>query len=326
MKLNVSGIILNPFAHGGNSLSSFELFKTSTEFAELKMNQAKIFNCGHFQHLGQLKNELTLWLEDLGKNEAANIVCVGGDGMVHLLLNTMMNLPTDIRKNITIGAIGTGSSNDFHKPYLAVGRGKYKKIPYRLNFSQKQLVDVGVVEFHSPLEFKEYFIINASLGATALGNWFFNNPDLRLQKLKKISTGMAIAYATVWALKNFKAQKINLNFNDKKMEVAVCNLGLVKNPHFTGSLRYPEDPEWNDGSLYLYIAHSMNFFEMIALTLDLSKGKFTEGKKAIKEIIQHIHINIADKKEEFVMELDGEVFKTKSAEVSVLKQAVFICP
>lgn len=320
----VSGIILNPFAQAGNSQKSFDIFKTSEQFSNLKMNQAKIFNCSHFQNLSQLKNELILWLVDLARNQQANIVSVGGDGLVHLILNAMMNLTPDIRQNITLGAIGTGSSNDFHKPYSTLGHGKFRKIPYRLDFHHRELFDLGVVEFSTPLEFKEYFVINASLGATALGNWFFNNPDSTLAKLKKTSISAAITYATFWALKNFRAQKLKLEFNNKSLVLPICNLGLVKNPHFTGSLFYPEAPQINDGHLHLYVAHSLSFFQMLGLTLDLSNGKFQIGEKKIHDIVQKIQLDGIN--QDFILELDGEIFKTKSATISVMQQAVYLCP
>lgn len=324
MKQKVNGIILNPFAQAGNSQKSFDIFKTSDEFFHLGMHQAKFFNCSHFQSLSQLKNELVLWLEDLANHTEGNIVAVGGDGMIHMALNALMNLSLESRKKITLGAIGTGSSNDYHKPYLGTGRGLYKKIPFRLDFSNSQLFDLGAVEFTDPLEFKEYFIINASLGATALGNWFFNNPDQTLKKLKKTSTSAAITYATFWALKNFKSQVMNVEFNDNKLTLPVTNLGVIKNPHFTGSLFYPHAPLYNDGHFHLYLAHSLNFFELLRLTFDLSNGKFKSSPKKLHEIVKLIKLNSFE--QDFIIELDGEILKTKSASIHVEEQAVYLCP
>lgn len=326
MNAKVNGIILNPFAQAGNSQKSFDVFKTSDDFYNLSMHEAKIFNCSHFQNLSQLKNELILWLKDLSRNQTANIVSIGGDGLFHHILNAVMNLPEENRKSITLGAIGTGSSNDLHKPYKSEGRAEYKKIPYRLDFEHRKLFDIGQVEFTSPIAFKEYFAINASLGATALGNWFFNHPDKTLAKLKKMSTGTAITYATFWALKNFKPQNIKIEFSGNEMTVPVTNLGLIKNPHFTGSLVYPMSPLIDDGFLHLYIAHTLNFLEMISLTLNLSKGKFNQSEKLIHEIVEKVNLEVADKSQELIIELDGEIFQTKSATVTVKKQAVWICP
>lgn len=321
----VNGIILNPFAQAGNSQARFETFKESPEFSKLKMNQAKIFNCAHIQNLRQLKNELILWLGDLAKNQPVNIVSVGGDGMIHLLLNALMNLDHEIRQNITIGAIGTGSSNDFHKPHSTPGHGVFQNIPYRLDFEHAALFDIGIVDFQSPISFKEYFIINASLGATALGNWFFNNPDQMLTKLKKTSSSAAITYATFWALKNFRAQKIKIGFNNHSREFQVCNLGLIKNPHFTGSLFYPEAPAYNDGQFHLYVAHSLSFFQMLVLTLNLSKGKFSlKPDKKLHEIVNLLQLDSG--KQDFILELDGEIFRTNSAIMKIHQQAVNLCP
>lgn len=325
MNEKVNGIILNPFAQAGNSGKIFDVFKTSDVFYNLSMHEAKIFNCSHFQNLSQLKNELILWLKDLSKNQNANIVSIGGDGLFHLILNAVMNLPEEKKMAITLGAIGAGSSNDLHKPYKIQGRGEYKKIPYRLDFGHRKLFDVGVVEFTSPIAFKEYFAINVSLGATALGNWFFNHPDKMLAKLKKSSPSAAITYATFWALKNFKPQKLKIEYSGKELVVPVTNLGLIKNPHFTGSLVYPKAPMVDDGLLHLYIAHTLNFFEMLSLTIDLSKGKFKESSKLLHDVVAKVNIESADDKE-LILELDGEIFQTKTASISVKKQGVWLCP
>src|SRR3990167_8035355 len=96
------------------------------------MRKWGIFN--NFLAQKKIKYELVLTksYEDLcealdkKKDSFENIISAGGDGTANGIINFLMARQL---KN-KVGAIGLGSSNDFHKPY-AINR-RYNNIPYIL--------------------------------------------------------------------------------------------------------------------------------------------------------------------------------------------------
>jgi hypothetical protein len=116
-------------------------------------------------------------------------ISAGGDGTVNALVNALASMlgPEELR-NVTVGALGLGSSNDFHKPYTHTIHG----FPARIDFDRARPRDAGCLSFDSC---RRFFLVNASAGVTANANAFFNGPDTGLRLLKSVSTAAAISYA-----------------------------------------------------------------------------------------------------------------------------------
>ena len=62
--------------------------------------------------------------------------------------------------------------------------------------------DVGRVEWTDGdgQPHADCWVVNASVGTTAAANWSFNHPNGALRGLKRSSTGLAIAYASLEAV------------------------------------------------------------------------------------------------------------------------------
>jgi len=55
-------------------------------------------------------------IEEAEESGERFFVAAGGDGTVNLMVNALLK-PSSPKKGIVFGAIGLGSSNDFHKPF-----------------------------------------------------------------------------------------------------------------------------------------------------------------------------------------------------------------
>ncbi len=306
-------IILNPAASGGRAEKKWKSIK------ELILNRflgAKVFNTSNKYPFANL-------ILDSIKNKDFNFIIASGDGTVNNFVNSMMEvLNEDEIKNIKIGVVGIGSSNDFCKPFNP--ERFINKVPCKINFENAQLRDIGIIRYKSDGKIKQKcFLLNASLGVTAEANDLFNNPDFVLKALKRYFTKAAILYAaakTIFTYKNFEAR---ISFGIKETYLfSISNLSIIKSPNFSGNLAYPNEANYQNGLFEIYLAHSMNKYDLLKLLSSLSKKNFPNTEKTKQGTATKLRIS---SEKEFLVEFDGEIIKTNYAEFSVLNKYLNIC-
>jgi diacylglycerol kinase (ATP) len=251
-----------------------------------------------------------------------HFVAAGGDGTVHWLVNLLMQLPAGEQRLCAMGAVGLGSSNDFHKPLdTAMHAGS---IPCRMDFSQTIRRDVGCVRLDgSSGASVRYFLINASAGITAEGNRIFNSPDPILAQLKRCATPAAILYAAIRAIVAHRNVPVTLEIGRRaSVNLRLTNLGIVKNPHFSGSLHYSTHSDYTDGRFRIFAASGMGILRRFRLLSLLSHGRFHELDGTRSWSSDCITISSALP---IALELDGEIVEAERAEFTVLPQALQVC-
>ena len=119
-------------------------------------------------------------------------VAAGGDGTVHALVNAIGRGRAGIAWSaLSLGAVGLGSSNDFHKPCRSWCEG----VPILLGPAAPRDVARALYLDEGGVVQQRLFLVSASLGVTACANAFFNRGDALLRFLKRWWVGGAIAYA-----------------------------------------------------------------------------------------------------------------------------------
>jgi diacylglycerol kinase family enzyme len=306
--------LINPRAGGGNALA-----KWGRVLGELSKKTA-----------GPLETAYTESTEDVEQRVVEALafghrrfIAAGGDGTVNAVLGALVRhaLP-GILPHISLGAVGLGSSNDFHKPVHT----RIKGAPCRIDFDAARPHDVGILSYRDPdgTEWSQPWIVNASIGTTAEANYLFNNPDRFLNRLKGASTASAIAYA---------AAKAALTYRPREMEITldgflssnghVHNLGIVKNPHFGGSLRYDSPYEPASGRLFVHRLSAVSLPRLAAAMAGLMRGKFM-GKRDTKSW-EASEVTVRNGGP-FAVELDGEIIMARVASFALLPRALRICP
>jgi diacylglycerol kinase family enzyme len=304
-------VVLNKNSGGGTALQ-----KWNSIYRKLNLNgSTEIFIVG-------VNGSADKFILDSIKKGNTDFIIAGGDGSINYFLNRMINsIELDVLKKIKIGAVGIGSSNDFHKPFRQ--ENIIEKIPYELNFKEAVKRDVGCIHYESDGKIlKKYFLINASVGITAEGNNFFNNPDFVLRYLKKISTQAAITYAVIKNILTYKNFRIKTEVNNESLTANISNLGIIKSPFFTGKLRYQSDPLLNNGLFDVHLYSSLSKVKLLKLFYNLSKGKSDASLN--KKFWRTDRLKISSDKE-FAVEFDGEVITTKSAEFFVIPELIKVC-
>lgn len=253
-------------------------------------------------------------------NGGGSIISAGGDGSVHFLVNTLLKDPAFDKSRISVGAIGLGSSNDFHKPFLT----SIDRIPVRINIEKAACWhDAGRLCYidQERNQKEKYFIVNASFGATAQGNWNFNNPSPVLKWLKKTNTAAAINYTSLSTILKFRNRNCQVQYDGVNMSIPVSNINILKIPFVAGSLHYNQSIQPDDGKMGLNICQDMSRFELFQTLLGLQKGKFIESNKKKSTYIVHF---VLESEESVAFECDGETDKATRIEISLIPKAIQI--
>lgn len=304
-------IFLNPESHYGHGLEIWERIQPEVrqKFGPFEVEEI---------HVNDFHNQIQQAVE----NGESQFVAAGGDGTVNLLVNELMKNGFD-RKSISLGAIGLGSSNDFHKPVHK--NNKIAQIPVRLDFRQVQETDVIRIKYLVPGNgiVTKFAIINASIGITAQANALYNSRERTIQWFQKHSVEAAIlltALKTIFTYRNIPAVIHFENGETKPAEIT--NLGIIKNPHFAGNLCYDTSIKFNDGQLCVNLGAAMNRFEAVRALLALYRGKFSQRSKTFSRKTTRLRVS---SNQNFALEMDGEVVLTSSVEFEVLPKAVRCC-
>jgi diacylglycerol kinase family enzyme len=222
-----------------------------------------------------------------------------------------------------VGAIGLGSSNDTHKPLdrTRVIRG----IPVRIHASAAKPVDIIRVEYRNSegTSAERFCLNNASIGITAEANAFFNLRRAWMRVVQRFSVNAAVMAAAVKTMLAYRAIPCRLCIDEGRVEnVNVTNLGVVKNLHFAGSLRYDTAVERDDGILGVNLCHDLSPVETAGILAALGRGRFCGRKKTRQWKARGLTI---ESRQRFALEMDGEVVETRFARFNVVPRAIRWC-
>lgn len=249
------------------------------------------------------------------------VVAAGGDGTVNLLVEALMR-ERPMRQNILLGAIGIGSSNDFHKPFKSYRM--IRGIPVRLNRRHTVFRDVIDIRYRINNHWHQrYACINASLGVCAEANALYNDHHRFLHALKSVSTDLAIIGAAVLAILSHKNNTCRLRIGNEGFQiVSLTNIGILKSPHFAGCMKYDTPVETADGILRINLCEGMNRFEVLRLLRGLLNTQFRNFKKTASWTGTRVEISAS---QNTAVELDGEVVYASDVVFSLIPRAVRLC-
>ncbi len=248
-------------------------------------------------------------------------VAAGGDGTVNLLVNAVMSLvyPSDV----TLGAVGLGSSNDFHKPFT---EGSFIcGVPVRVDCANAATTDVIRIDFTdgNARDTTRYAIVNASLGITAEANANFNAPTGFVRAARKLSVDGAIIASVLTTLATYRdiSCRIAVDGTDEGT-FSVSNLGVIKNPHFAGSFCYDTPIEPDDGMLGVNLCERLSPFQALATLAALRRRRFSGRPKTRSWLGERVSVE-ADRV--FALETDGEIVRARRAEFAALPRMIRCC-
>lgn len=305
-------ILLNSTAGGNRALSRWSKFVRGVDSILMNAN-IYTYNSEH-SYTSIIKTAL--------QNGETDFVAAGGDGTINFLLNQLFKFATKEQiDQIKLGALGIGSSNDFHKPFAS---NNSKKYPFNLNFNKVVQRDVCYLSYQDEDTCKKkYFLINVSIGLTADGNKQFNNPSRLLKVLKSTNTNIAIYYTAIREILSFNNKPVNINVDgNKRIQTNLSNIGIVKNPNFSGNLRYNDEANYVNGLFKVYLCEEMSKPDYLKLLLALMSNNFDSLKNTRRFSCSKISIQ---SKHNFTVEFDGETIETNYVTLGILQNKLKVC-
>jgi len=249
-------------------------------------------------------------------------IAAGGDGTVNHLLNDIINFSYGRLRNIKLGAIGLGSSNDFHKPFNhnEEVNGVYCKVNFD-NSIPRDLCKISYEDDKGSV-LTRFFILNSGIGITAEANFLFNKPDKLLSFLKRRNTSLAIIYTALKTIMTYRNKSVKIRIGNLVKEIKLTNLGIVKSPHFSGNFCYDSEFEAANGKFNIHICEYMSMTGILLTLYRLSKKKFSGYPKTFTCAGDRISVESDIK---FAVEFDGEVVETKKAVYSIIPRKLEVC-
>ncbi len=248
-------------------------------------------------------------------------IAAGGDGTVNSVANALLR--ADAGGDAVMGAVGLGSSNDFHKrtsPGERVGG-----VPVRIDFRNARAQDVIRIEFEDAGGERglRFAVMNASLGITAEANASFNEPSGFVRGARRLSMDAAIVASVIETLVTFRDIPCRLRIDGSdEGTFSVSNLGVIKNPHFAGTFCYDTPVEPDDGRLGVNLCERLTRFQALATLAALRRRRFSGRPKTRSWTAARVSV---ESENAFALETDGEVAKVRSVEFEVAPHALRCC-
>lgn len=252
-----------------------------------------------------------VWREKLHRaldSGVRTFAAAGGDGTISALVDALTRndagVPTE---ELLFGAVGLGSSNDYHKPFDTV----VAKVPLRVDPSSPGWRDICAVRYTDEATQREvlrHFVVSASMGITSEANAFFNDGDALMKKLKRLSTGAAIAYAALRTIAKYRNIPVRIHLGSEQIDAPMTNLCVLKTQYVSGSFRLDVPVACDDGAMGVALAHGLSRSGAIRTLLGMLRGRFVglPGRRfeSCRELVVESEAPAA-------LELDGEVFRTR---------------
>jgi YegS/Rv2252/BmrU family lipid kinase len=243
-------------------------------------------------------------------DERQRFICVGGDGTVNEIANSVPGNP-----NAEFGVIPYGSGNDFVRNFTNT------KL-----FSDIDAQIDGTTDSFDLIKCNDFYCVNmVNIGFDCA----VAKEAEKFKKFKFVSPGLSYIFGVVSVLFKKFGTKMKLIFDDGTVLDQIFTLTAIGNGRFCGG-GFMASPKalLKDGLLNVTAIDKISRFTFLSLVSSYKKGTFLENKRALK-IIKHYCVP------HFKMEfdspipicVDGEIKGARTIDFSVVQNAFnFVIP
>jgi diacylglycerol kinase (ATP) len=295
-------VLLNPNARRGQGRERYTAVKSEIE----RVFDARVVETDPAGNDGPIRAALA--------DGIRIFVAAGGDGTVNAVIDALVRLRETIAlDDLTLGAVGLGSSNDAHKPIEREIAG----IPVRIDAERAVPRDVGIARWDGG---ERAFLVSASVGLTAAANGLFNREDPVLRHLKRWWVDGAIAWAALRTIAVWRNLPATLVLDGKAVAIALTNLGIAKTPWLSGGLHY--DTPVEPGRFAVNLCENMGRLRTLRTFAALARGRFV-GLPGTRSWSAPAASVVLDGPHE--LELDGEIIRASRVTFELLPGRIRLC-
>jgi len=195
-------------------------------------------------------------LQHFDLNDFAAVIAIGGDGIVHQLLQILSN------SQLGLFVIPAGTGNDFARTNGVLST-EPSEVFTRIFHSDPKFVDLGEISFGNQ---NRVFGQILSTGFDALVNERANRNTL-------ISGQMKYNVATFFELPKFEALSYRIEVDGVPRELKAMLLAVANGPSYGGGMQLAPHANRQDGLLDIMILHPVSKLELIRVFPKVYSGK-----------------------------------------------------
>jgi len=292
-------VIVNPYSGGG--VSKAKLCRISKC---LKQNNI----LGNVYKTSLDKNAGNLASEAIQKG-FKRILCIGGDGTVHNLVNGIFNQSKIDPSEIVVGLIPLGTGNDWARHHnIPTNYKKAIKVIAKGNVKQQ---DLGVITVLGKRQRIIYFMNYAGLG-------FDGYVISKIEKYKFLGP-LSYLVAAITNFISFKNINLNFEINSVRNTTSAFMLGVGVCKYTGGGMRLAKNPDHKDGLLDITLAEGFTKLDVVKSIPRLFNGNLFKSKKVSCYKTEKITVEITEGAD--FAQADGELIRGTSFEFKILKRA-----
>ena len=249
-------------------------------------------------------------LKEALENGFLNVICVGGDGTLHNIVNGIMSQTKVDSKQVNVGMIPIGTGNDWIKTHNIPN--DFEKAIQIIKNGNKKLQDLGKIEFLEQHKEPVYFNNLAGVGFDGYA----------VSKVHKYKNFGALAYLIgaiigLFSFKNFKT-KIHVESNRFQTKSLMVLVGLCK--YSGGGMQLTKNPDPFDGLFDISIAKNIGKLNIISNLTNLFNGKIVDHRQVETIKSDTISITIDEDNLPFI-QADGELIGRGNIKVTIAPKA-----
>lgn len=257
------------------------------------------------------KNHSTELVQEAIEKGIYNIICVGGDGTLHNVVNGIMNQTRIPSKDISVGMIPIGTGNDWVKTHnIPID---IKKAIHIIKKGHKKLQDLGKIDFLGEDKKPVYFNNLAGVG-------FDGFVVSKVHKYKHFGT-IAYLVGAILGLFSFNNFYSSVLVNNKKIhsKTLMVLVGLCK--YSGGGMQLTKDVNPFDGLFDISIAKNIGKFDIIKNLGKLFNGKIVNHKKVETFKSESISVSIEQDNLPYI-QADGELIGRGNISITISPKAL----